>query len=409
MPQRLGTWLSPQAPFSTQLAVVRTLASEAGEPQQLLRDALINASPSLQSIAVDGWLEREATRTMFLMWLDQDATFSEWMTRDQQLRLLTSLDEQMAEQLREQWSIVPLPEEGELLARYLKSAESTGDGLRGARLFDQHCAVCHLLDSNGTRLGPDLDALSGPTAESLTKSILFPSLDIDAKYRSVGIETQDGRTIVGLLVDEADTSIVVQTSPTERERVQRSQIVSLGLWRVSFMPERLHESLDPQAVRDLVAYLQTPRTPAKVFEGNEPRVILVSTDPSIELPSAAAEIRGGEIGFETTNSNVGFWHASTDSVTWLLEVEQAGVYRVVFDYSCAPGSAGNRAKVSCGVSQAEVLVEATTGWSDFQPLPAGNLELPQGRARLVVTASGPVRGALFDLRNLRLERQEKVE
>lgn len=409
MPQRLSTWLSPQAPFATQQAVVRTLAREAGEPQQLLRDALINASPSLQSLAVDGWLERDATRASFLMWLSQDPAISEWMTRDQQLLLLASLDEPTAKRLREQWSIVQLPEEGELLARYLEPTGSTGDGLRGARLFDQHCAVCHLLDSNGTRLGPDLDALSSPTAESLTKSILLPSLDIDAKYRSVAIETDDGRTIVGLLLDEADTSIVVQTSPTERERVQRAQIVSLELRRVSFMPERLHESLDPQAVRDLVAYLQTPRTPAKVFEGNEPRVILVAAEPSIELPSAAAEIRGAEIGFETTNSNVGFWHAATDSVTWLLEVEQAGVYRVFFDYSCDPGSAGNRARVSCGVSQAEVLVEGTAGWSDFQTLPAGNLELPQGRARLVVTAEGPLRGALFDLRSVRLERQTEAE
>lgn len=407
--QRLSTWLSPQAPFSTQRAVAQTLATESGSTQTLLRDAMVNSSPSLQAIVIDGWLERDATRETFAKWLNRSPELANWMTRDQQLRLLESLDEESANSFRERWSISQAPEEGELLARYLSVIEQPADAVRGAKLFDQHCGACHLLDSKGSRLGPDLDALSQPTPQSLVRSILLPSSDIDAKYRSVSLETDDGRTVVGLLIDEGDTSVVVQTSPTERESIPRSGIISLESRRVSFMPERLHETLDPEAVRDLIAYLQTPRTPAKAFEGNEPRVILVGSQNPIELPSSAAEIRGGEIGFETLHGNVGFWHGSTDSVTWLLEVEQAGAYRVELDYSCDPGSAGNRARVSCGVSEATVEIAATAGWSDYQSLDAGNLHLPQGRARLVVLPDGSLTGALCDLRGVRLVKVAEEE
>src|SRR5690606_29306991 len=38
-------------------------------------------------------------------------------------------------------------------------ATLAGDGTRGARVFEQHCAACHTFTSAGGRIGPDLSGI----------------------------------------------------------------------------------------------------------------------------------------------------------------------------------------------------------------------------------------------------------
>lgn len=396
--------LDPRSPIAVQQGIVALLANRLESDQSALIDRLENLSPALQEEAIERWLQRDASRDHWVALVEANPSLAAWMSDRQKSLLLERVSGERAEQLRSSWQLPTVASEVELLDRYLSVARTEGDVLRGSVLYDQHCAACHHSSASRGRLGPDLAALSAPTAESLTQSILLPSKDIDAKYRSVAIETDDGRTVVGLLLEEGATSVRVQTSPEAAETVLRKSIESLGIRRVSFMPEGLDRTLSPEDIRDLVTFLRTPKIPAKSFAGNEPRVIVIDgTSEIVQLPAAAAEIRGGNIAFEVPFGNIGYWHGNEDHVTWALEVTQPGRYRVMVDSSCADGSAGNRLKLEVAGVSLEGEVPATGGWDQYQEWELGQIQLETGRPRLVLRPGAPLSGALCDLRTVRLE------
>jgi len=397
--------LSPRSSFAVQRGIVTMLSGHPQTDQAALLERLETLSPALQEEAIERWLQRDASRDQWLKKLETNPSLAQWMNDRQKSLLLEQAGEERAQQLRSSWQLPTAASEVELLERYLAVTRNEGDAQRGSALYDRHCAACHTANASRSRLGPDLAALSAPTAESLSESILLPSRDIDAKYRSVAIETSDGRTVVGLLLEEGATSVRIQTSQEASETILRDSIESLATRQVSFMPEGLDRTLSPEDVRDLIAFLKTPQVPAKTFAGNEPRVIVIDeASESFELTAATAEIRGGDIAFEMPFGNIGYWHGNEDHVTWSLEISQAGRYRVTVDSSCADGSAGNRLKLEVAGDILEGEVPATGGWDQYRRWELGQIELTAGRPRLIVRPGAPLSGALCDLRSLRLER-----
>jgi len=69
--------------------------------------------------------------------------------------------------------------------------------------------------------------------------------------------TDDGRSIAGIVVQETPTSVTLQT-PTERVTVPLGEIEQRVLSPQSLMPENQLAQLEPEAARDLVAYLRHP-------------------------------------------------------------------------------------------------------------------------------------------------------
>ena len=69
--------------------------------------------------------------------------------------------------------------------------------------------------------------------------------------------TKDGRSINGLVREENDKVLAVQT-PTELIRLPKSEIESRSQLPQSFMPEGMLSPLSDVEVRDLLAYLAGP-------------------------------------------------------------------------------------------------------------------------------------------------------
>ena len=109
-------------------------------------------------------------------------------------------------------------------------------------------------------------------------------------------------------------------------------------------------------------------------------------------------------------------YPADDTVGWVIDVERAGRYRVVLDYSCHDASAGNRivAELSAELGgstgdRLEGTVAGTGGWADYRDWALGEIELPAGRLRLELHGSAPQNGALLDLRTVRLEPIDRSE
>ncbi|MCS7047517.1 MAG: c-type cytochrome, partial [Gemmataceae bacterium] len=148
-----------------------------------------------------------------------------------------------------------------LLAKY--KAQLTADALRqanlanGRLLFKHHCAQCHKLFGEGGDIGPELTGSQRANLDYLLENMLDPSAVVPREYQVSVIVTDSGRTITGIVKEESERAVTVQTQ-NELMVLPKSEIDSRRLLKASMMPEGVLDRLTRDEVRDLVAYLASP-------------------------------------------------------------------------------------------------------------------------------------------------------
>ncbi|MDP1588269.1 MAG: c-type cytochrome, partial [Prosthecobacter sp.] len=71
-------------------------------------------------------------------------------------------------------------------------------------------------------------------------------------------ETNDGRTLAGLIASETAGNLTLKRADGGTDTVLRSEIKSLTSPGISLMPEGLEAAITPQQMADLIAYLKAP-------------------------------------------------------------------------------------------------------------------------------------------------------
>ncbi|MGE0608468.1 MAG: PVC-type heme-binding CxxCH protein [Pirellulales bacterium] len=133
----------------------------------------------------------------------------------------------------------------------------TGDTAAGKVVFKKHCAACHQLFGEGTRLGPDLTAANRTDRDFLLVSLVDPSSVIRKEYVSLIVQTIDGRVLTGLAVSRDDAGVTLVNAKNEKVTISSGEIEDIAEGPASLMPDELHRQIKPQDLRDLFAYLQT--------------------------------------------------------------------------------------------------------------------------------------------------------
>ena len=87
------------------------------------------------------------------------------------------------------------------------------------------------------------------------ESIIDPNAEIDEKYLSTVVITNDGRSITGLLVKESPEEVVIFDGK-ETKTIPVSEIDERAKLRQSSMPEGLAATLSPNEFLDVVTYLR---------------------------------------------------------------------------------------------------------------------------------------------------------
>ena len=131
---------------------------------------------------------------------------------------------------------------------------------RGRQMFAAaECFRCHRFQGEGTSGGPDLTGVAGRfNVHDLLQSIIEPSKVIADQYRASIFTLDDGRQVSGRIVNFNGDNIMVAPnllSPDEQVGVNRHHIESIEPSSVSPMPTGLLDTLEPDEVLDLVAYL----------------------------------------------------------------------------------------------------------------------------------------------------------
>ncbi len=141
------------------------------------------------------------------------------------------------------------------LARAIRS--NTGDPYQGRTLFQNTCANCHKLFSQGAEVGPDLTVHNRADLESMLLAIVNPSAEIREGFENYSVETKDGRSLSGFLVEQDQNTVVLRGLDNQNMSFARKDLSEVKLAGISLMPEGLMEGFSDEQVRDLFAYLRS--------------------------------------------------------------------------------------------------------------------------------------------------------
>jgi putative membrane-bound dehydrogenase-like protein len=288
----------------------------------------------------------------------------------------------------------------QVLERYLASASKPGDAIRGKSIFHKTCSTCHRFGGEGFEVGPDLSALTETSPEAYLTAILEPSRDVDARYASYVAALSDGRILNGLIAAETANAITLKRQGGVSDVILRADLEALKTTGQSLMPDGLENDIRPEAMSDLIAYLQTRGVQPKAVPGNHPETVHQRETGAIRLAAAQAEIIGPTLTFEPAEKNLGLWHSPDDWAAWTFEVSQPGAYTVSMEWACADESAGNLFVFRVG-NQSKVCDVGGTGantWANYRTIFLDEIALEAGIHRLEIRPVGEVHNALMDLR-----------
>ncbi|MBV9126090.1 MAG: c-type cytochrome [Planctomycetes bacterium] len=140
-----------------------------------------------------------------------------------------------------------------LTPNYLKKADLS----HGRLIFSQTCASCHRLFDAGGNVGPELTGSQRANLDYILDNVLDPSALVPQDYQVTILETTDGRVLTGIIKQETDKILTVQTQ-NERIQVPKDEIETRKKSPLSMMPEGLLAKMRDEDVRDLIAYLASP-------------------------------------------------------------------------------------------------------------------------------------------------------
>jgi len=166
---------------------------------------------------------------------------------------------------REIWQIVTYIRSQEVKA----TAKPAGDSAHGKELFngDANCAMCHMVDGKGGRLGPDLSGVGGSrTRAAIIDSVRNPSnrlawgltevtKEFPQEYETVTVVTEDGKQIKGVTLNEDSFSVQIMDMGEHIHLLEKDKLKSFQKTRESAMPKYDTDVLSDKDLADVVTYL----------------------------------------------------------------------------------------------------------------------------------------------------------
>ena len=140
-------------------------------------------------------------------------------------------------------------------------ASPTAD--RGIAVFQKNCSACHQIAGKGNRVGPQLDGVGNRGVERLLEDVLDPNRNVDLNFRASILTLDDGQVVNGLIVREEGPILVVVDNKGKEQRLPSSHVEQRTQSKLSLMPANMAETLSPNELYDLLAYLLNQRAPGE--------------------------------------------------------------------------------------------------------------------------------------------------
>ncbi|MBL8815399.1 MAG: c-type cytochrome [Planctomyces sp.] len=186
------------------------------------------------------------------------------LTAGQVRQLLSLGNSDIKATLDEKWGIVQDTPAArtEAIARWQKELTAermgTADLQNGSLLFRKSCATCHKLYGEGQTIAPDLTGSNRSNLEYVLMNIIDPSSVVPKQFTTSVVVLKSGRIITGVIVGKTDQTVSIQTDK-ELLMINPDDIEESKNTGKSLMPDGMLDSLTPDQVRDLIAFVMYRR------------------------------------------------------------------------------------------------------------------------------------------------------
>jgi len=151
-----------------------------------------------------------------------------------------------------------------------QTAPVAGNAANGRVLFfgAGRCSECHMMNGQGGFLGPDLSGYGkSHSAGDIRESIINPNKDLDPRRGTVAVLTRSGKKYSGVLRNEDNFSIQMQTSDGNFHFFEKSELARIERQAQSPMPSQYGSQLTKAELNDLISYLMA--SPGSQAAGRE--------------------------------------------------------------------------------------------------------------------------------------------
>jgi putative heme-binding domain-containing protein len=143
-----------------------------------------------------------------------------------------------------------------VVSDYLTAATTLkGDREKGQQSFAMVCITCHKHGDMGVDVGPPLSDVKVKPPEALLSDILDPNRMFEARWSAYLIETNDGRTLSGLIRAKPPIIVVLAMMGGAKETLPRSAIKAMKSLDRTLMPDGLEAAINKEQMADLLAFL----------------------------------------------------------------------------------------------------------------------------------------------------------
>ncbi|MEX2639269.1 MAG: PVC-type heme-binding CxxCH protein [Balneolales bacterium] len=142
-----------------------------------------------------------------------------------------------------------------------RDVRTTADPEKGELIYRRNalmCQNCHALGGAGGLAGPDLSSLgtSAPT-DNIIRALLSPNANVKEGYTLTRVERTDGSQVMGTLIRETPSEIVLRNAADQPVSIPAGQVASRQIMQGSLMPPGLTASLEREEFIDLVGFLSS--------------------------------------------------------------------------------------------------------------------------------------------------------
>jgi putative membrane-bound dehydrogenase-like protein len=158
------------------------------------------------------------------------------------------------------------PAKDQLIADLLPVVQQPGNPAQGKALFAT-CASCHQFQGAGHLFGPALDGMGAHPVADLLVHLIDPDRSVDDEHRTWNITMKDGAQHSALIAGENEASLRIRLPAGVTLDLPKADIADRRSSPASLMPQGL-EALGGEALRDIIAYLQSAPQPRAATQGD---------------------------------------------------------------------------------------------------------------------------------------------
>jgi putative heme-binding domain-containing protein len=218
-------------------------------------------SPELRTVAINTLSSRPTYAKALLQALEAKRLSPNDISAFQARQIIALGDPATNEKLRSIWGDArQSSHEKRAMIQQLRSALApkiaSANLENGKSLFKRTCASCHVLFGEGAKIGPELTGSNRKNLDYVLENIVDPSAVVGAQFRVSVFVLSDGRVISGIVQNQNDRTIALQT-PQASQVIDRRDIDEVTASDKSLMPDGLLQGMSENQIRDLVGFMMS--------------------------------------------------------------------------------------------------------------------------------------------------------